>query len=200
MSRFVLSRRQVLASAAALSVAGCATSGVVTGAYKVGANFSITLGDKWADISTWLGDRGPGVRLLTIDGPWLNRLYIIDGLKPGQSLLRPERRDRPNPAYRDNMTSRELVEFVVDSVAMIGYQAPEATNLRPAKFGDADGVRFDIATRTRQGLLIDSTALVAQRNGRLHLMLFLAPREHYYAATLPEVEKIFASVAFAAKA
>jgi hypothetical protein len=97
------------------------------------------------------------------------------------------------------MTSRELVEFVVDSVAMIGYQTPEATNLRPAKFGDTDGVRFEIVTRTSRGLLIDSTALVAQRAGRLHLMLFLAPREHYYAATLPEVEKIFASVAFAAK-
>lgn len=199
MSRSVITRRHLLAGAAVLSVAGCATSGVVTGAYKVGSNYSIVLGDKWADITTWLNDRTSGVRLLTIDGPWLNRLYVVDGLKPGQSLLRPERRDRPNPAYRDNMTSRELVEFVVDSVAMINYQAPEALNLRPAKFGDADGVRFDIATKTEAGLLIDATALVAQRDGRLHLMLFLAPREHYYAATLPEVERIFASVAFAAK-
>jgi hypothetical protein len=198
MNRGFLSRRELLAGGAALSLAGCATSGVVTGAYKVGSHYTITLGDKWADISTWLGDRGPGVRLLTIDGPWLNRLYVVDGLRPGQSLERAPSRDRPNPAYRDNMTSRELVEFVVDSVAMIGYQSPEATNLAPAKFGDTDGVRFDIATRTKQGLLIDATALVAQRKGRLHLMLFLAPREHYFAATLPQVEKIFASVAFAA--
>jgi hypothetical protein len=199
MSRSFLSRRALLAGVAGLSLAGCATSGVVTGDYKVGTQYTVTLGDKWADISTWLGDRGPGVRLLTIDGPWLNRLYVVDGLRPGQSLERAPSRDRPNPAYRDNMTSRELVEFVVDSVAMLGYQAPEAANLAPAKFGGVDGVRFDIATRTKQGLLFDATALVAQRNGRLHLMLFLASREHYYAATLPEVEKIFASVVFAAK-
>lgn len=200
MTGFSVSRRGLLAGAAALSLAGCATSGVVTGDYKVGSQYTVTLGDKWADITTWLGDRGPGVRLLTIDGPWLNRLYVVDGLRSGQSMERAPSRDRPNPAFRDGMTSRELVEFVVDSVAMIGYQAPEAANLRPAKFGDADGVRFDILAKTTQGLLIDGTALVAQRKGRLHLMLFLAPREHYCAATLPEVEKIFASVAFAAKA
>jgi hypothetical protein len=196
MSHFSISRRAVLAGAAGLVLAGCATSGVVTGAYKVGATYSVTLGDKWADISTWLNDRGPGVRLLTIDGPWLNRLYVTEGLRPGQSIVRAQSRDRPNPAYRDNMSSRELVEFVVDTTAVLGYQAPESTNLRPAKFGAVDGVRFDIATQTPGGLLIDGTALVAQRDGRLYVMLFLAPREHYYAATLPEVEKIFASVAF----
>jgi hypothetical protein len=198
MSQTFVSRRTLLAGAAGLALAGCATSGVVTGAYKVGPAYEVTLGDKWADISTWLGDRGPGVRLLTIDGPWLNRLYITEGLKPGQSMIRAPSRDRPNPTYRDNMSSRELVEFVVENVAVLGYQAPDSTNLRPAKFGVADGVRFEIATQTPRGLLIDGTALVAQRYGRLYVMLFLAPREHYFAVTLPEVEKIFASVMFRA--
>jgi hypothetical protein len=106
-------------------------------------------------------------------------------------LLRPRDRDTPRPTYRDDMGDSEIVEFVIDCIAQ-EYQGPEASAMRPQTFGAAPGVRFDISTRTAEGLEIAGTALAARVGTRLSLMLFLAPREHYYAALLPEVETLFA--------
>ncbi|MBI1187771.1 MAG: hypothetical protein GC206_10680 [Alphaproteobacteria bacterium] len=94
------------------------------------------------------------------------------------------------------MTETELVEFVVDSVAALDYLRPEALDLRPEMFGGRDGVRFEIATQTAAGLAIRGTALVARVGDRVHVMLYLAPSEHYYDRLLPDVERVFASARF----
>lgn len=193
-----MTRRGVLAGAGALALSACAStsqSGVLTGAYKVGEAYTLTLGSGWADISVLSNQTSAGVRLLTIDGPLLNRLYATQGLKEGQSIIRQTgaKRDNPLPGYRAGMTSRDLVEMITETVELLGYIDPEAMDQRPAKFGGADGVRFEIAARTAQGLAIAGTALVAEARGRAHVLLFLAPKEHYFVASLAEVESIFAS-------
>jgi hypothetical protein len=59
-------------------------------------------------------------------------------------------------------------------------------------------VRFDLSTRTQAGLEIGGAALAARgADDKLNLMLYLAPREHYYARLLPDVEAAFASAALA---
>lgn len=190
------SRRAFLAGAigAAVVVSGCA-GGAVSGAYNKGGDYSVALGRPWSDISSMLPNRPPNVRMLSIDGPLLNRLYLA-GLRPGQSLLKPSDRDTPIPTYRADMNDSEMVEFVIDCVAL-EYQSPEATSLRPQNFGAAPGVRFDITTRTSSGLNMSGSALVARAGDRLNLVLFLAPSEHYYGALLADVEAIMASATLA---
>lgn len=176
-----------------LLLTGCAAARLVEpGATKALGNvYTVTVSRPWSDITSMLRPRPPNVRLLSIDGPFLNRLYLAS-LTEDQSLVRPEDRDTPRPTFRADMNDTELVEFVIDCIAQ-EYQAPEATNLRPQNFGEAPGVRFDISARTSYGLNISGTALVSRQGDRLHVMLYLAPSEHYYAALLPEVERIFAS-------
>jgi hypothetical protein len=189
-------RRAVLAAPIAAFAAGCATGGgIVTGQYRAANAFNVTLGREWSDISWLLPNRPPNVRLLSIDGPLLNRLYLA-ALEPGQSLVRPSDRDTPRPTFRADMNDTELVEFVIDCVAQ-EYQTPEATALRPQNLGASPGVRFDVTARTAEGLNISGTALAALTGERLHLMLFLAPSEHYYGALAGDVEAIFASAAAA---
>lgn len=192
-----LTRRGVLIGAAALTLTACAStqSGVLTGAYKVGDAYTLTLSSGWADISSLSGQTSAGVRLLTIDGPLLNRLYATQGLKEGQSIIRQvgAKRDNPLPAYRAGMTSRDLVEMITETVAILGYVEPEAKDQRPAKFGAVDAIRFDIAARTGQGLAIAGTSLIGEARGRAHVLLFLAPQEHYFPASMAEVEGIFTS-------
>ena len=184
-------RDMLLAMGAAALLAGCATaSGPVTGDYARVGTFNVHFGRRWSDLTFLLPNRPPNMRLLSVDGPLLNRLYLA-ALQPGESLLRPRDNDTPRPVYRADMSDTELVEFVVDCVAL-EYQAPEASALRPETLAGAPGVRFDISTRTSDGLNISGTALVARVNDRLHMMLFLAPSEHYYGAMLPEIETIFA--------
>lgn len=186
--------RAAAIGAAALTLAACATvTSAPAGAYTVGTNYQVTLGQEWSDISNIMVGRPKSVHLLSTDGPLLNRLYLSDGLQPGEFLLKPAAKERPTPTYKKGMAPTELVEFVADSVAALDYQRVETSGLRPAKFAGADGLRFDLAAQTKEGLDIAGTAQAAEIDGKLYVVLYLAPKEHYFAAGLPEVEKIFAS-------
>lgn len=183
-------RNLLLGAAGAAALAGCATGGLVSGAVESGGT-TINLTREWSDITFLLPSPRPrNVKMLSIDGPLLNRLYVAT-LAEGESLLRPRDRDTPRPTFRADMTDSEVVEFIIDCVAQ-EYQGPEASALRPQAMGAAIGVRFDIATRTNEGLDISGTALAARVDDKLHLMLFLAPSEHYYGLLAPEVDAMFA--------
>ncbi len=189
-------KRLIVAAAlglAALVLAGCggATS-VPAGAFKVGGS-QVTLGREWSDVSGIMVPRPKKVRLLSIDGPKLNRLYISDGLSAGEHLVRPLRKEQPTPTIRAGMSANERMEFVADSVAAMDFQRVEIVKPRPAKFGEHPALRFDIEAKTKDGLDILGTAEVAEVGSKTYVLIFLAPAEHYYAATLSEVEAIIAS-------
>lgn len=186
--------RAALIAVAFAGLAGCATvKAADAGAYKVGDGYSVTLGRQWSDISGIMVGRPSNVRLLSLDGPLLNRLYLTDGIAPDGFLVKPTAKETPTPTYRTGLSQTELVEFVVDSIGALDFERPESANLRPAKFGAVDGLRFDVTATTKQGLNVSGTSLVAERGGKLHVILYLAPSEHYYQATLPEVENVMAT-------
>lgn len=186
-------QRVLLMLAVLFSVAACATSGVVpAGLYAVGDQ-RVTLGRPWSDVGAATPGLPRNLRLLSIDGPLLNRLYIADGLRAGEGLVSTRDRARPPPAWRPGMTAGEQVEFVTDSVAAMDYRRVEVTELRPTRMGSAEALRIGIAARTEAGLEIAGIAQVAQIGGRLYVILYLAPAEHYFAAGRPEAEAIMAS-------
>jgi hypothetical protein len=131
------------------------------------------------------------MHLLSINGPFLDRLYAMT-LEPGESMFPPRDRDTPRVTFRSDMSDTELVEFVTDSFAQT-FESPESQALRPQTMGSVSGVRFDITTRTPEGLLFSGTALVARANGKFNGVIFLAPSEHYYAELLPDVESVMSS-------
>ncbi|PTT11621.1 hypothetical protein, partial [Caulobacter sp. HMWF025] len=145
-------------------------------------------------ISAIMFARPAKVRLLSMDGPLLNRLYVTDGLAPGEFMVKPMAKERPTPTYRAGMSPAEQMEFVSDSMGALEYQRVETDNPRPAKFGTADALRFDLKAKTKEGLDISATALVAEHKERLYVVLYIAPTEHYFAAELPEVETVIGSV------
>lgn len=186
-------RRLLAAAAIALALAGCAAiTEEGPGPYTVDRSQTVTLGRTWSDVTALLAKKPKRVRLLSVDGPYLNRLYVTGALAPGDMLARPLVKEQPTPLVRADMTPTEKIEFVVDSVAL-EYQRVEAVNPRPAQMGGADAIRFDLKARTSEGLDIAGAALVGERDGRLYVLLFLAPAEHYYGALLPEVERVMAS-------
>ena len=177
----------------AISLAGCVSiTSAPAGKYSVVKTYDVTLGQQWSDI-TVLFAKSKNVRVLSVDGPLLNRLYLAAGLAPGQYMVRPLRKELPTPTVKADMSATERIEFVSDSVAALDYQRVETSRPRPAKFGDADAVRFDLTAKTSEGLDIKGTAVVAEVGGKLHLILFLAPAEHYFQKDLAEVERLMAS-------
>ena len=183
-----------IAVAASLVVSACVTvADAPSGQYKVGDAYQVTLGQHWSDVSGLMARETPHVRVLTIDGPLLDRLYLTDGLAVGDYLLKPAAKERPTPTFHAGMSPTERVEFIADSVSALDYKKIETSNLRPAKLNDTDAVRFDLTGATKEGLDISGTAVVAEKGGRLLVVLYLAPTEHYFAANLGEIEAIIKS-------
>ena len=183
---------------AAMTLSGCISIvDAPAGPYKVSKNYQVGLGREWSDISPIMFGMPKQVKLLTIDGPALNRLYLTDGLAPGVLLVKPTKKELPTPTYRTGMTPNELAEFLVDSVVALDYEKVEISGLKPTKFGGADALRVDLKAVTSSGLQISGCGLVAESGGKLYVILFLAPTEHYYGTYLPEVEGIMASAKLA---
>lgn len=184
--------RTVAALAAVVSLSACAAiKAVPAGPYASGGN-QITVGRTWTDMGR-LFDASKGVRMLSIDGPQLNRLFVIDGLKTGEFIIRPASKERPTPTWKAGLTPTEQVEFLADSLAAMQYHRVETDNLRPVKVGERSGVRFDISAQTVDGLNISGIAQLVEAGDRLYILLYLAPTEHYFDATRAEVESIMAS-------
>lgn len=180
----------VLAAAAA----ACAPiTSVPAGPLNLQGGHQVTLGRQWSDVSAILPQRAKKVRVLSIDGPMLNRLYVAEGLGAGEGLLRGASKERPAPTFHTDMGPNELVELTADSLAQLGYQRVATSELRPVKFGGHQGLRFDIEAQTESGLEIKGTASLAVINSKLYLIAYVAPAEHYFRAILPEVETIMGS-------
>jgi hypothetical protein len=185
-----------LAAAAALSLAlaACASiAEVPAGPYAMGDGKTVTLHRSWSDVSAFLPQRQKKVRVLSIDGPALNQLYLAQGLAPGEGLLKPVSKEHRVPVYRADLSPTELVEFVADTLSALGYERVQSSKLAPARLVGADGLRFEIQALTKDGLEMSGLAQVAETNGKLYLALYLAPTEHYFAATLPDVDAILSA-------
>jgi hypothetical protein len=183
-------------AAAAAGLAGCGggtLDGVKPGPMKLGDRHQLVLTRQWADVSPILAQRFKKVRVLSIDGPLLNRVYVARGLEKGEGLIKRASKEQPVPTFHPDMSPTELVEFTADSIAAVDYMRVETSGLRPARFGKADGLRIDIKAQTKSGLEIRGLAELAVIKDRLYLILYLAPAEHYYAASLADVEAILSS-------
>lgn len=147
----------------------------------------------------WARIKGHRSELWTIDGTPLNRLLIYSKVRPGEHVfqLARERRSRPNgPWYRAGMRLDELQALVVDGLTDQGWVGVDAGNLRPHRFGDVEGLRFDLDLANPDGLIYRGTAAVAEREGRLTVLVWLAPREYYHARDVAAVDAMLDSLRF----
>ncbi|HXG29140.1 MAG TPA: hypothetical protein VNJ47_09895 [Nevskiales bacterium] len=137
--------------AAALMVlalsAGCAApNGTKPGRVGLGDPYTVDPQIAWSrfrrgNIETW-----------TADGPALQALYFIKGIRKGAPLEAAARDQRQRPLFSPEMTPHEIMEFTLDSLAHAGYTQLQAHNLRPADFGRLPGFRFEPDFLYRDGL------------------------------------------------
>ena len=185
----------LIATLSVLLLSACQTvSTAPVGDYRPGTGYQVALSHPWNDISNIMNERSKKVTLLSMDGPLLNRLYLTDGLVPGDFMIKPVSKEKPTPIYRKDMSVAERVEFVSDSITAMSYQRVETSNLRPAKFGNDPAYRFDFTAKTVDGLDMSGLAYLAQVQGKLYVIIYVAPTEHYFADLKGDVEAIFNSL------
>ena len=147
----------------------------------------------------WARMRLPRVELWTIDGLPLNEFVVVSKVRPNEHVFLEsrERKRRPDgPWYRTGMRPDEIRDVLLDAMRQDGWSRVAASNLRPARFGNVDGLRFEISLTHANGLRYRGTFAAAERQGKLTHWFWLAPEEHYHGRDIAAVERMFASARF----
>lgn len=135
----------------------------------------------------------------TLHGITLDGLTFIGGLENGRPLVRYQRRSdiRQVPNFRSDMTPPEIASMIESFYRIrAGSLSFNMTGLQPRTFLGQPGFQFDYEhlggnELNRQGRVVG--AIIGKR---LYMILFDAPRAHFFPQIIPEVERIIDSARF----
>jgi len=200
-------RKLILAAGVAIALPACSTIG--TGEYGY-SNYAlvhvrrVAVGDGslivtpprpynrhrallWSDVRD--------VEDWTLNGPYLDGISFVSGLKSGAYLVRQSKRaDQQVPKFRDDMTPPEIAAMLESLYRVKGGAVEFRTlALQPRPFLGTGGFQLDYEHLDSDELWRKGRAVGAVINGRLYLILMDAARSHYYATVLPDFEAIAAS-------
>ena len=141
----------------------------------------------WADVQD--------VEDWTLNGPYLDGISFVSGLKSGRYLIRQSKRaDQQVPKFRSDMTPPEIVAMLESLYRVKGGAVDFRTlSLQPRPFLGTNGFQLDYEHLDSDELWRKGRAVGAVINGQLYLILYDAARSHYYAAALPDFESIVGS-------
>ena len=128
----------------------------------------------------------------TLNGPVLDGLTFVGGLKHNERIVEQYRRDDQKvPNFRSDMTPQEIVDMI-ESYYMIrgGSVSFDMTGLRPRAFLGQPGFQFDYNRLGGNEVERQGRGVAAVVNGRLYMALFDAARMHYFGAGVGEFERI----------
>ena len=134
----------------------------------------------------------------TLNGPYLDGISFVSGLKSGAYLVRQSKRsDQQVPKFRDDMTPPEIAAMLESLYRVKGGTVEVRTlSLQPRQFLGYNGFQFDFEHLDGDELWRKGRAVGAVINGHLYLILMDAARSHYYGTILPDFESIVASAQF----
>ena len=193
--------------AAALGISGCSSLGAGESGFsaysavnvhrtKVGnGNMTVVPPRPWNRHRAVLFDDVPAVEDWTLNGPYLDGVTFITGLKSGHFMVRQRRStDQQVPKFRSDMTPPEIAAMV-ESLFRVRGGALEFHTLAilPRPFLGTNGFQFDYEHLYGDELWRKGRAVGAVVDGELYLILLDAARSHYYPSTVPDFEAIVAS-------
>ena len=206
MKRF---KTALLVVAAACALPACSTIGGEGGAYGV-SGYSpvnvrrVSVGDGRLSVvppRPWNGHRAqifsdvPAVEDWTLNGPLLDGITFISGLRSGHYMVRQRRTaDQQVPKFRADMTPPEIAAMLESLYRVRGGTVDFRTlSIQPRPFLGRNGFQFDFEHLDDDELWRKGRAVGTVVGDRLYLILYDAARSHYYEAALPDFEAITAS-------
>ena len=131
----------------------------------------------------------------TLNGPLLDGMSFVSGLKDNKSLIRQRRTDNQQvPLFRSNMTPPEIAAMI-ESLYRVraGTVDFKTLSLQPRPFLGTNGFQLDYEHLDSDELWRRGRVVGTVINGRLYLILLDAAKSHYWDATLPDFEAVVAS-------
>ncbi len=135
----------------------------------------------------------------TLNGPLLDGMSFVTGLRNGKSLIRQRRSAiQQVPVFRSNMTPPEVAAMIESLYRVRGGAVDFRTlSLQPRAFLGTGGFQLDYEHLDDDELWRRGRAVGAVIDGELYLILLDAAKSHYYDAALPDFEAVVTSAQLA---
>jgi hypothetical protein len=158
-------------------------------------SLAVTPPRQWNKISARLFTDIRAVEDWTQNGPYLDGISFVTGLKDGKALVyQRSRDDRQVPKFRSNMTPPEIAAMVESLFRVRGGAIDfTTTSLTPRPFLGTNGFQYDFEHLDGDEVRRRGRAVGAIVDGKLYMILYDAARMHYFNASLPDFEAIVAS-------
>lgn len=193
-------------SAASLALSGCTSlgggEGFGFGGYSLVRARSVEVGDgsmavtpprPWNRVSTtWVLDDIRAVEDWTLNGPYLDSLSFVTGLRSGRYIIRQRRREAQQvPMFRSDMTAPEIAAMLESFYRVkAGTIDFRTTGLKPRPLMGYNGFQFDYDHLDTDEVWRRGRAVGAVIGGRLYLVLLDGARMHYFDNALPDFEAV----------
>ena len=200
-----MKRTIILLAAASLAITGCSSvggEGFGFGGYSLVRARSVSVGDdsmavtplrEWNRVSTvWAIDDIRQVEDWTLNGPYLDSLSFVTGLKGGRYIIRQNRRDAQQvPKFRSDMTAPEITAMLESFFRVkAGAVDLKTTSLRPRTLMGYPGFQWDFDHLDQDEVWRRGRAVGAVIGGRLYLIMLDAARMHYFDNAAPDFEAV----------
>ena len=137
-----------------------------------------------------------GAETWTKDGMLLDRLVISPAIPDGQPIMVSRNKSAALPVFRKDMLPNELEELVESSIVKLfgeGSAVVSTSNLRPHRYGDITGIRFDLEATVTESPPYRGTVGAFIAGDKLYLMYFLAAVPYYHDKHIREAEAVIQS-------
>lgn len=200
-----MKRTLIALSAASLALSGCQSiggEGFGFGGYSLVRPRSTLVGDgsmavtpprEWNRVSTtWAIDDIRAVEDWTLNGPYLDSMSFITGLKSGRYIIRQSKRDAQQvPKFRSDMTPPEITAMLESFYRVkAGSVDLRTTSLKPRQFMGYNGFQWDFDHLDQDEVWRRGRVVGAVIGGRLYLILLDGARMHYFANAAPDFEAV----------
>lgn len=205
-------KRIILTLAAAATLAGCSSGlggeGFGLGIYslvratprEVGdGSMAVTPPREWNRTSRiWVLDDVRQVEDWTLNGPYLDSMSFVTGLRGGRYIIRQNKRDAQQvPKFRSDMTAPEITSMLESFFRVkAGSIDFRTTGLIPRTFMGYPGFQWDYDHLDSDEVWRRGRAAGAVIDGRLYLILYDAARSHYFNAAVSDFEAVANSARF----
>lgn len=200
-----MKRTIILLAAASLALTGCSSvggEGIGFGGYSLVRARSVSVGDgsmavtpprEWNRVSTvWAIDDIRVVEDWTLNGPYLDSMSFVTGLKGGRYIIRQSRRDAQQvPKFRSDMTAPEVTAMLESFYRVkAGTIDFKTTSLKPRTLMGYPGFQWDYDHLDQDEVWRRGRAVGAVIGGQLYLILLDGARMHYFDAAAPDFEAV----------
>ncbi|WP_341915732.1 hypothetical protein [Ferrovibrio terrae] len=196
MTRFIKHARHGAVLALLLIIAACAPFSLVPASTNDVANFRVDADIAWNKVNQLRLESSAPLAYWTVDGPSLNGMLFIGGVKDGQPVVKVQGDTTKDNAliFRNGMTATEIVELWEATTAKISQTTiAKGSNIEGATFGGTSGFKFDFHYVTKDEVDRSGIGYATVKDGRLYLIFFSGTKLHHYPARLASAKRIIES-------